>query len=171
MEPVTDVRAFRSALGCFPTGVTVITAPDPGGGLVGVTANSFNSVSLDPPLVLWSLARSAKSFEAFIEAGSFAVNVLGADQHELSAHFALRQADKFATVEIELAEDGSALLDGCVARFRCRTERVVDGGDHVVIIGEVLDFDYAPDRPALAFYQGQYSRIESHPAFSEDRSA
>lgn len=161
-EIETDSEAFRRALGSFPTGVTVVTARAPSGEIVGVTANSFNSVSLDPPLVLWSLDKEARSLAAFRTAGFFAVNVLGAGQFDLSKRFAHRQGDKFAGVEVDAGAGGCPLLEGCVARFQCRTEQMIDGGDHVIFVGRVLEFDHDTDAPALAFYRGRYCRLELH---------
>lgn len=153
-------KDFREALGCFPTGVAIITAPDDLGGYVGVTVNSFTSVSLDPPLVLWSLARDSYSRQAFVSAGWFAINILAAGQVELSKRFATRQLDKFAGVVVERGLGGVALFDGCSARFQCRTYAVHDGGDHLIFIGEVIDFDYR-GRDPLVFHRGRY--VEAGP--------
>ena len=112
-----DAREFRNALGSFTTGVTIVTTRDASGHDVGLTANSFNSVSLDPPLVLWSLAKSSTSLSAFVEAKHFAVHILAADQEPLSNRFATRGADKFAGLQIERGEGGMPLLHGCAARF------------------------------------------------------
>lgn len=169
-EIETDIEAFRRALGSFPTGVTVVTARAPSGETVGVTANSFNSVSLDPPLVLWSLDKEARSLTAFRTAGFFAVNVLGADQLELSKHFARRQDDKFDSVEVDSGAGGCPLLTGCVARFQCRTEQTIDGGDHVIFVGRVLEFDHDTEAPALAFYRGRYCRIEMHTEVGDEEA-
>lgn len=157
-----DGEAFRRALGSFPTGVTVVTARAPSGEIVGVTANSFNSVSLDPPLVLWSLDKEARSLPVFRTAGFFAVNVLGAGQSDLSKRFARPQDDKFDSVEVDSGAGGCPLLTGCVARFQCRTEQTIDGGDHVIFVGRVLEFDHDTEAPALAFYRGRYCRLEMH---------
>lgn len=161
LGPIRDSRDFRDALGCFPTGVAVVTAPDRAGGYVGVTANSFNSVSLDPPLVLWSLAKAARSRKAFIEAGWFAINILCAAQVDLSRRFARRDLDKFAGVETVRGLGGVALLPGSAARFQCRTYAVYEGGDHEIFVGEVVDFDYS-GRPPLVFHRGDYARAIRH---------
>lgn len=159
--PIRDSREFRDALGCFPTGVAVVTAPDRAGRYVGVTANSFNSVSLDPPLVLWSLATTARSHRAFIEAGWFAINILSSTQVDLSRRFAKRDLDKFAGVETVRGLGGVALLPGSAARFQCRTYAIYEGGDHEIFVGEVLDFDYS-GRPPLVFHRGDYARAVKH---------
>lgn len=157
-----DEREFREALGCYPTGVAIITAPDGKGGHVGITANSFASLSLDPPLVLWSLDKKAYSREAFHTAGFFGINVLSAGQVELSRHFSRRHMDKFASIEVELGEGGIALIDECVARFQCRTHTTYEAGDHIIFIGEVTSFEYDKSRPPLAFSGGAYAQTAPH---------
>lgn len=156
-----DSRAFRRALGNFATGVTVITASDAAGRKVGVTANSFNSVSLDPPLVLWSIDKRSRSHAVFEAAGHFAVNVLAVDQVELSNTFARPGDDRFAGIEHESGEGGAPLLPGCSARFRCEKFQQIDGGDHWILIGRVLAFDDLGRSPLL-YHQGGYSRVLPH---------
>jgi flavin reductase (DIM6/NTAB) family NADH-FMN oxidoreductase RutF/DNA-binding MarR family transcriptional regulator len=158
-----DKREFRNALGNFATGVTIITAANIDGGYVGVTANSFNSVSLDPPLVLWSLAKDARSLTAYQAAEFFAVNVLSADQVSLSNHFASQADDKFEETKFELGFGNAPLLDGCAARFQCKTSFVQEGGDHLIFVGEVVDFDNS-GRASLIYHRGQYAVSEPHPA-------
>lgn len=155
-------RELRNALGCYPTGVTIVTAPDGDGGVVGITANSFSAVSLEPPLVLWSLAMSAFSLDAFTGSGYFAVNVLAQSQLDLSNHFATRQPDKFATVDYEVGEGGVALFAGCAARFQCQTASTHDEGDHRVFVGEVIAFEYDPEVEPLVFTHGRYAEIVGH---------
>lgn len=154
MDDRFDVKQFRSALGRFATGVTVITARDSGGAPVGVTANSFNSVSLNPPMVLWSLARSSASLAAFQQAERFAVHILSAAQEAISDRFASRGIDKFEG--LALAAEQVPLLQDCSARFLCRTVSQYDGGDHVIFVGEVLDFE-ACEKPPLLFHGGKYA--------------
>ncbi|HEY0917308.1 MAG TPA: flavin reductase family protein [Solimonas sp.] len=151
-----DPQEFRKALGTFATGVTVITTRAPDGTQVGLTANSFNSVSLNPPLVLWSLANNSLSLEAFQKAGNWAVHVLAADQEAVSARFAKRGIDKFAGIDIEQGLGEVPLLRGCNARFQCRTAFQYEGGDHVIFVGEVLAFDRAENAP-LVFHSGRYA--------------
>ena len=151
-----EPRALRQALGRFATGITVITTRTPEGRLEGLTANSFSSVSLDPPLVLWSLRRQAPSLRGFVEAGRFAVNVLAAEQSGLSRHFATPLADKFAGVTWEEGQDGCPLLPGCLARFECRTERTVEAGDHLIFIGRIYRLKHRDGVPLL-FNAGHYS--------------
>jgi 3-hydroxy-9,10-secoandrosta-1,3,5(10)-triene-9,17-dione monooxygenase reductase component len=154
-EPI-DKRAFRNALGAFTTGVTVVTTCDDAGRDVGLTVNSFNSVSLEPPLVLWSLARSSGSLPAFLQAEHFAVHILAADQEPMSNRFAQRGADKFSGIELARGEGGVPLLPGCSARFRCRTAFRHEGGDHEIFVGEVLGFE-AFERAPLVFHKGGYA--------------
>ncbi|HEV2270997.1 MAG TPA: flavin reductase [Steroidobacteraceae bacterium] len=155
-EHKPDGRRFRSALGAFATGVTIVTTRNTAGRDFGLTANSFNSVSLEPPMVLWSLAKSARSLPAFLAATHFAVHVLAADQEELSLRFAARRADKFAGLEVERGPGELPMLRGCSARFLCRTAFRHEGGDHVIFVGEVEAFDHS-DRPPLLFHGGRYA--------------
>jgi 3-hydroxy-9,10-secoandrosta-1,3,5(10)-triene-9,17-dione monooxygenase reductase component len=149
-------RRFRNALGAFATGVTIVTARDAEERDIGLTANSFNSVSLDPPMVLWSLAKSARSLPAFLAASHFAVHVLAADQEELSKRFATRGSEKFAGLDIERGPSQVPLLRGCSARFQCRTAFRHEGGDHVIFVGAVEAFDQS-DRSPLVFHGGRYA--------------
>lgn len=157
-----DSKAFRSALGTFTTGVTIITTTAADGTPVGLTANSFNSVSLDPPLVLWSLAKTALSVPVFNEATHWNVHVLSVDQEELSGRFASKGEDKFSGLELDEGISNAPLLHNCTARFQCRTAFTHDGGDHIIFIGEVLDFDQT-QLPPLAFQSGQYALTARKP--------
>lgn len=156
-----DTRAFRRALGNFATGVTVVTAAAADGRKVGVTANSFNSVSLDPPLILWSIDKRSSSHEVFEAASHFAVNVLAADQIDLSNNFAKPKDDRFAEVEFESGAGGAPLLVDCSARFQCEHFQQVDGGDHWIMIGKVVAFDDFGRSPLL-YHQGAYSMVLPH---------
>ncbi|MBC3301994.1 flavin reductase [Pseudomonas sp. SWRI18] len=160
-ESTFDPRAFRRALGNFATGVTVVTAADASGRKVGVTANSFNSVSLDPPLVLWSLDKRSTSHEVFEQASHFAVNVLAADQIDLSNNFARPKDDRFAEIEYQPGEGGAPVFADCSARFHCENFQQVDGGDHWIMIGKVVAFDDFGRAPLL-YHQGAYSMVLPH---------
>ena len=157
-----DTRAFRNALGSFATGVTVVTARDAAGGLTGLTVNSFASVSLDPPLVLWSLSLYTPALAVFEHCSHYAVNVLAADQFDLSTRFAKsgdeRLDNMFADLEFDSGRAGAPLLHGCCARFECRNEARHAGGDHRIFVGAVERYDYQ-DRPPLVFHGGQYRRL------------
>ncbi|WP_068636437.1 flavin reductase family protein [Thauera butanivorans] len=157
-----DPQAFRAALGTFTTGVTIITTRAQDGEPVGITANSFNSVSLNPPLVLWSLAKNARSLQAFSTSTHWNVHVLAADQEALSGRFARQGEDKFAGLELDESIGKAPLLKDCTARFQCRTAFSYDGGDHVIFVGEVLAYDHG-DRPPLVFQSGQYALAARRP--------
>lgn len=167
-EVTIEPAAFRKALGSFATGVTIVTTCHEGEQF-GVTANSFSSVSLDPPLILWSLAKSAASLAAFVDANGFAVHILGSDQQDLSNRFATKGIDKFAGIPIEIGEHDVPLLPDCAARFVCRTAYQYEGGDHIIFVGEVVDFAHR-DKEPLLFHAGRYamaSRPEADRAATE----
>lgn len=153
-----DTRALRQALGMFATGITVITARAPDGQYIGLTANSFNSVSLDPPLIVWSLSLYSPNLAAFQTASHYAVNVLAVDQVELSQRFALPRVDKFAGLQPCEGLGGAPLLDGCCAWFECRNEARHPGGDHLVFIGLVERFS-REDREPLVYQGGRYRSL------------
>ena len=160
-EIAFDTRAFRRALGNFATGVTVVTAAAEDGRRVGVTANSFNSVSLDPPLVLWSIDKRSSSHEVFEAASHFAVNVLAADQIDTSNNFARLREDRFAEIAFDAGAGGAPVLADCAARFHCEKYQQVDGGDHWIMIGKVVAFDDFGRSPLL-YHQGAYSMVLPH---------
>ena len=155
-------HAFRRALGNFATGVTIVTAVSPEGEKVGVTASSFNSLSMDPPLILWSSMKDARSCGIFESASHFAVNILASDQMDMSNHFARQQEDKFAGVEWEEGIGGAPIFADCAGRFHCEAYDKLDGGDHWIFVGKVVAFDDF-GRPPLCFHQGSYSMVFSHP--------
>jgi flavin reductase (DIM6/NTAB) family NADH-FMN oxidoreductase RutF len=153
-----DARAFRAALGAFVTGVTIITTADADSAPVGLTANSFNSVSLDPPLVLFSLGLDSTSLDAFRQAQWWAVHVLAAGQENLSNQFARRDGHKFAGVPTTSGPGGIPLLSGFAARFICRAAFEYEGGDHAIFLGEVREFEQA-GLPPLIYHQGRYGGV------------
>ena len=160
-----DARDFRTALGCFATGVTVITARGGDGQRVGLTVNSFSSVSLDPPLVLWNLSIHAPSLAVFRQAGHFAVNVLAADQRDIAEHFSRRADDKFADADIGMRDGlgGAPVLDGVAAVFECRNAERYYGGDHVIFLGQVEGYESTKKAP-LVFCGGDYGGFHTeHP--------
>lgn len=158
--PAIDPRGFRDALGRFATGVTVVTTRDADGKPIGVTVNSFASVSLDPPLVSFCLDRSAFSFPAFESAGRFAVNILSDQQRDLSRTFAQASpADKFAMVETFDGVTGCPLLKGALAHIDCERAALHDAGDHVILIGRVVAIDAAHDGAPLLYYRGRYADL------------
>jgi flavin reductase (DIM6/NTAB) family NADH-FMN oxidoreductase RutF len=155
VDSTIDVRELRRALGAFVTGVTVVTTIDEEGNPRGFTANSFSSVSLDPPLVLVCIAKTAASCPIFSAAKGYAVNILAEGQRDVSGTFASRSAEKFGTVSWRIEETGSPILDGVTAWFDCELHNTVDAGDHVILLGHVLAFDHAPANP-LGYCRGNY---------------
>jgi flavin reductase (DIM6/NTAB) family NADH-FMN oxidoreductase RutF len=154
-EAEFDARNLRSAFGHFATGVTVVTTLDASGAPCGFTANSFTSVSIDPPLLLVNIARSAFGCDAFTESRGFAVNILAANQRDLSNRFARAGTDKFANQKWQTAVTGSPIIDEVVAWFDCEHFEQVDAGDHIILIGRVLQFAYNTHAP-LGFCRGAY---------------
>jgi flavin reductase (DIM6/NTAB) family NADH-FMN oxidoreductase RutF len=151
-------RELRDALGRFATGVTVVTTMTAAGPL-GITANSFSSVSLDPPLVLWSPARKSRRFPAFEAATHFAVHVLSAGQRALAEQFSGR-GEGFAGIDYVPGYGEAPLIDGCTARFECRHAAGYDGGDHLIVVGEVLRLAQA-DLPPLLYHRGSYVSLSA----------
>lgn len=161
-----DPREFRNALGSFATGVTIVTTLNDEESPVGITASSFNSVSLDPPLVLWSLGKKSNALKSFQESGHFAVHVLCNRQSDLSNQFSRSGSDKFAGVEWESGVLGSPILPDCMARFQCKTQYQYEGGDHIIFVGEVLEFENTPKSPLL-FHAGSYADSRPKPKLIE----
>jgi flavin reductase (DIM6/NTAB) family NADH-FMN oxidoreductase RutF len=154
--PSFSTDEFRDALGMFATGVTIVTARSAEGALVGLTANSFNSVSLDPPLVLWSLARSAGSMPALSTGSHYAINILAANQKDLAERFASKNVDRWAEVQFSEGVGGAPVLDGCVASFECFNRSRYDEGDHVIFVGEVERCTHRPGAAPLLFHGGRF---------------
>jgi len=155
VPPEFDSSHFRNALAQFATGVTVITTCLPDGKFLGLTASSFNSVSLDPPLVLWSLAESASSMPVFSGNSHYVINVLAADQAVLAQRFAMRVENRFEGVDFVLSHTGLPILKGVTAWFECHNRSRYPEGDHVIFVGEVERCDVSP-RPALVFHGGKF---------------
>ena len=154
-----DPAAFRNALGNFATGVAIVTTLCSKGTKQGVTANSFNSVSLDPPLVLVSLARTLTCFAHFESRSAFAVNLLRADQKELSRRFAMRGADKWQGVSHRMGALGVPILEHRLAIFECRPHARYDGGNHAILVGRVECFAIGAKHPPLIYFRGGYREI------------
>ena len=154
-DPQIEVADFRRALGCFATGVAVVTTLDSRDEPVGITVSSFNSVSMDPPLVLWSIADDALRYDVFINAEYLAVNVLTIEQQALSARFASKGADKFTGLGCREGLHGMPVLPEFAACFECRTEHQYEGGDHKIIVGRVLRLEDT-DKDPLIFYRGHF---------------
>ena len=155
----SDARTLRDALGCFATGVTIVTAMAPDGAPVGLTANSFTSVSLDPPLLLVCIARSAGSAAVLEAASHFAVNVLQMGQQPASNRFAGRGEDRFAATAWEVGESGAPVLTGSLGTFECARHAVHDGGDHLILVGRVVRASFEARRDPLLYFRGKYRRL------------
>ncbi|MBH0781472.1 3-hydroxy-9,10-secoandrosta-1,3,5(10)-triene-9,17-dione monooxygenase reductase subunit [Nocardia bovistercoris] len=160
-EPEIDPRRFRTVLGQFCTGITIITAFDQDAAPIGFACQSFAALSLEPPLVLFCPTKVSRSWAAIEASGRFAVNVLAEEQQATCARFGSREPDKFAGIDWHTSELELPLLDGALATIQCTVDRVVDGGDHHIVIGRVRSLSESTEsgRPLL-FYRGQYTAIE-----------
>lgn len=152
-------RLFRKALGCFATGITVVTSRDESGKAIGLTVSSFSSLSFDPPLVLVCLDKRTVCLEAIKTAGYFAVHVLRLEQRELSITFAGKLTDKFAHIAWETRVTGAPVIPGCLALFDCRTEQVIEGGDHLILLGRVAHVEYSEAGQPLLYYRCAYGQM------------
>lgn len=166
MEPETNVnlfdsRAFRQALGHFPTGVAIVTTRTPEGRPVGLTINSFSSLSLEPPLIIWSLVNHSPSLSVFENCNYFAINVISQSQTEAALGFANSKVeDKFALVSHVDGEEGVPLIDDCVATFVCENYRQHEGGDHTLFIGRVVRHSTITEHEPAVFHRGKFTRID-----------
>jgi flavin reductase (DIM6/NTAB) family NADH-FMN oxidoreductase RutF len=154
-----DGIELRNAFGQFATGVTVVTAAPKGYAPFGMTANSFSSLSLDPPLLLWSIQRTSDLFEAFEIADQFAVNILAADQQDMSNAYAKKGAHELAEDHFVLGDSGCPILTRSVATFECAMENRFDGGDHVILVGRVQEVKTNPELEPLLFHAGKYRTL------------
>lgn len=156
VAPAFTPSEFRAALGMFATGVTIVTATKANGELVGLTANSFNSVSLSPALVLWSLSRAAGSFGTFSNGSHYAINILGADQQALARRFSEKVPDRFEGVAWSSGIGGAPLISGAVAHFECFNRSQYAEGDHMIFVGEVERCSHTPGAAPLLFHGGKF---------------
>lgn len=148
-----DPEALRGTLSCFPTGVAIATSLATNGAPLGVTISSFNSVSMDPPLVLWSLAKNAGSLPEYLAHPGFAINILSSDQADLCKLFSSPERDRFAALDWRTGHNGVPVLSGCAATIECTTHAVFDGGDHEIMVGRVVEHT-SSDRTPLVFGKG-----------------
>ena len=155
----SDARTLRDAMGCFATGITIVTSRAPDGTPIGLTANSFTSVSLDPPLLLVSIANNAGSADALKQASHFVINVLQTSQQPASNRFAGKGEDRFAATPWQEGESGMPLINGSLGSFECKRHAVHDGGDHFLLVGEVVRAQYEPRRDPLLYFRGKYRRL------------
>lgn len=163
VQPEESLLAFRACLGQFATGVTVVTCAAADGSPRGITANSFSSVSLEPPLVLWNIAKVSQSLQDFLDARHFAIHVLAERQQPLAAHFARSDHTLFDSVDIGRSAEGVPLLADCLAVFECTTHQIHDAGDHHIIIGHVERFSWHRSEPLL-FFSGRYRGLGDNEA-------
>jgi len=152
-----DVRKFRNALGCFTTGVAVVTTREAGKDPIGITVNSFSSVSLDPPLVLWCLDKKSDTLDIFERATHFTVNVLREEHTEVSSRLAMKGDHSLEGIEVLEGSSGIPALKEALAHFECEIDARHDAGDHVIMVGRVLKFDYVDDGRPLLYHRGGYN--------------
>ncbi|MEP4197893.1 MAG: flavin reductase family protein [Aliishimia sp.] len=157
-HPTIDPRELRDVLGCFATGVAVVTSVGDEGKPVGMTINSFSSVSLDPPLVLWSIGLKTPSRRAYATHSSFAINIMCAESKELSLHFARPSEDKFAGIDWREGHDGVPILDGALATLECTVQDRIVSGDHEIYIGRVVRLGQKDGDPLL-FHRGKFAQL------------
>lgn len=155
--PSMDIRELRNAFGCLPTGVTVVSLSDEAGKPTGVTVGSFTSLSMSPPLCLFSLGKAQASARLFTKGVPFVVNVLSHDRADVAWQFAKPLDDKCEGVALAETIVRAPRLRDCIAHFACHTHAIHDGGDHIIVVGEILDFDHE-DGDALVFYRGKMHR-------------
>ena len=155
-HPSFSTREFRASLAMFATGVTIVTARTPAGVLIGLTANSFNSVSLNPPLVLWSLSQGASSMAALSSGSHYAINILAADQKALAERFASKLPDRWQDVPFTEGVCGAPLLTGAAATFECFNRSRYEEGDHVIFVGEVERCSHRAGAAPLLFHGGKF---------------
>jgi len=154
-----DSLQFRNALGRFATGVCVITANPPGHTPFGLTVNSFSSLSLTPPLVLWSLQKTSDTMDAFAAATHYCVNILAQDQRALSGRFAKKGEHALAEDDAIAGPSGLPVLKGCLASFECEIDARHDGGDHIILVGRVLEMQVSEGGRPLVYFEGGYREI------------
>ena len=170
MNPSLEPQRLRQAFGKFATGVTIVTAAGAQGRAVGVTANSFSSLSLDPPLLLWSIARSSSNYAVFRRAGHFAVHILDYAQLALSRRFSARGVNRFEGVPVESGPGGCPLLCDYHVRFECSVSERHEGGDHLIMVGRILNVEHRPGSPLL-FYGGRFAGLHDAAEMAGERGA
>lgn len=159
MQKAEKQDLFKQIMGNYPTGVTIVTTTDENGKPVGLTVNSFASVSLDPLMLLWSIDHRVSSLKAFTEGGKFAVHVLAGEQQELCKTFASKVEDRFAACEWNLSENGLPIIDGAFGVFECKTFKAIEAGDHTVLIGEVTDIRIDQEKDPMLYHRRVFGPI------------
>lgn len=159
MEKEEQQAVFRQIMGDYPTGVTIVTTTTKDGTPVGLTVNSFASVSLDPLLLLWSIDHRVSSLKEFTEGGKFAVHVLAEDQQELCKTFASRHEDRFSTCDWKLSSNGLPIIEGAIGVFECKTFNAIEAGDHTVLIGEVIALNVDTEKNPMLYHRRVFGAI------------
>lgn len=160
-EAEIEPRRFRDAVGAYPTGVAIVTVSGLDGRPIGLTVNSFASVSLDPPLVLWSLATKSANRSNFLRASGFAIHILGSDQLLLAKRFASPAAERFTGLDFEVGSTGAPLLRQYAARLECSTFSTIEAGDHDIFVGRVIGIDMRSERQdPLTFHRGRFAALD-----------
>ena len=154
-----DIRAFRNALGSFPTGVAVITTKASAEHHLGITVNSFTSVSLDPPLVLWCMDKKSDRYQAFTNAKSYTVSILGTEHQDVSSRLAKQGSHSLDGIALVDTETGPPALQDAHAVFECKAHDVLEAGDHTILIGKVVRFSRHEENAPLVFYRGKYGTL------------
>lgn len=152
---------FKQALGNYPTGVTIVTTTDENGTPVGLTVNSFASVSLDPLMVLWSIDHKVSSLDTFTKSGKFAIHILEANQQELCMNFASKNVDRFSTCEWALSQQELPVIKGAFAVLECKTHQTIVAGDHTILIGEVTNIQVDEEKDPMLYHRRQFGPIPS----------
>ncbi|MHC0038917.1 flavin reductase family protein [Pseudoneobacillus sp. C159] len=155
-----NVSKYKELLGNYPTGVTVVTTTDEKGTPLGLTVNSFASVSINPLLILWSIDKNVSSYEPFVNSGKFAVNILAADQGDICILFATKGTDRFNNCEWELSPHKLPILSGTIGVLQCKTYQAIDAGDHTILIGEVIEIQNVNKEPLL-YHKRKFGKIPS----------
>ncbi|MBV7508282.1 flavin reductase family protein [Bacillus sp. sid0103] len=159
MQKETNQDLFKQIMGNYPTGVTIVTTKKEDGTPVGLTVNSFASVSLDPLLVLWSIDHRSSLLEEFKESGKFAIHVLAEEQVELCKTFATKHSDRFSTCDWKLSSNGLPIIDGVLGVFECKTFKAIEAGDHTVFIGEVTDLQINKEKDPMLYHRRTFGPI------------
>ncbi|PIC57708.1 oxygenase [Sporosarcina sp. P12(2017)] len=159
MQVAEKQDLFKQIMGNYPTGVTILTTTTEEGTPVGLTVNSFASVSLDPLLVLWSIDHRVSSLESFTKGGKFAVHVLAGEQQELCKTFASKVEDRFANCQWELSSNNLPILEGTFGVFECKTHQVIEAGDHTILIGEVVDLQVDKDKDPMLYHRRVFGSV------------
>ncbi|PIC63232.1 oxygenase [Sporosarcina sp. P13] len=170
MQKVEKQELFKQIMGNYPTGVTILTTTDEGGTPLGLTVNSFASVSLEPLMLLWSIDHRVSSLKEFTEGGKFAVHVLAGEQQELCKTFASKVEDRFSACEWKLSDNKLPIIEGAFGVFECKTFKTIEAGDHTVLIGEVTDIQIDPEKEPMLYHRRVFGPVPQEFYLSEVNS-